>query len=278
MLGMNMLLWTADVGPEHRPVLEMLSRTGYGLVEIPVFHGDPDKCAALAALLDEIGLARTALTARGADDNPVSPDPAVRRLAVENSCKAVDCAVALGASTLVGPFHSGFGVLSGAGPTRDEWQWAVEGMVEVAAYARPLGVKLSLEFLNRFECYLLNTTADAARFVEAVGADNVGILYDSHHANIEDPDIRETFKRHGRLFNHIHLSESHRGTPGTGLVSWPTLFEAISALNYRGDFVIEAFGQGVPELVSIVKIWRKTFDSEETLARDGYRFLRQHLH
>ena len=49
MLGMNMLLWTADVGPEHRPVLEMLKRTGYGLVEIPVFHGDPDKCAALAA-------------------------------------------------------------------------------------------------------------------------------------------------------------------------------------------------------------------------------------
>lgn len=278
MLGMNMLLWTADVTDEHRPLLEMLRKTGYEFVEIPIFHGEPEKCAALGPLLDDIGLARTALTARGAEDNPVSPDPAIRRLAVAHSCKAVDCAVALGAKTLVGPFHSGFGVFSGAGPTVDEWRWAIEGVAEVADYARGLGVALSLEFLNRFECYLLNTTAETAKFVAAVGADNVGILYDSHHANIEDPDIAETFRIYGRLFNHIHISESHRGTPGTGLVNWQAFFEAISALDYHGDMVIEAFGQGVAELVPIVKIWRRAFDSEENLARDGYRFVRRHVH
>jgi D-psicose/D-tagatose/L-ribulose 3-epimerase len=277
MLGMNLLLWSADVTVEHRPLLEMLKETGYELVEIPIFHGDPDKCASLGPLLDEMGFARTALSARGAEDNPISTDPTVRRLAIANNCKAVDCAVALGARTLVGPFHSGFGVFSGAGPTTDEWRWAVEGMAEVAHYARRQGVTLSLEFLNRFECYLLNTTAETARFVEAVGVDNVGILYDTHHANIEDPDIAETFRRYGRLFNHIHISESHRGTPGTGLVNWPALFEAIPTLDYHGDMVIEAFGRGVAELVPIVKIWRKTFDSEENLARNGYRFVRRHL-
>ena len=150
MLGMTMLLWTADVGAAHRPLLEMLKGTGFELVEVPIFHGDRDKCLALASVLDDLGLKRTALTARGAEDNPIAVDPAVRRLAVENSCKAVDCAVALGAKTLVGPFHSGFGVFSGKGPTDDEWHWAVEGMTKVAAYAREHGVALSLEFLNRF--------------------------------------------------------------------------------------------------------------------------------
>src|SRR6185503_10934939 len=169
MLGINMLLWTADVGSTHRPQLEMLKDTGYELVEIPIFHLDLDKCITLAGLLDDIGLARSVLSARGAEDNPVATDPSIRRLAIANSCRAVDCAVALGAKKLVGPFHSGFGVFSGAGPTADEWRWAVEGMVEVAAYAKQRGIALSLEFLNRFECYLLNTSADTAKFVEAVG-------------------------------------------------------------------------------------------------------------
>lgn len=278
MLGINMLLWTSDVGASHRPLLEMLKDTGYELVEIPIFQLDIDKCAALGVLLDDIGLARSVLSARGADDNPVSPDPSIRRLAVANSCRAVDCALALGAKKLVGPFHSGFGVFSGAGPTADEWRWAVEGMVEVAAYAKQHSIALSLEFLNRFECYLLNTSADTANFVDAVGADNVGILYDSHHAHMEDPSITEVFGRHGHLFNHIHISESHRGTPGTGLVNWPAIFAAIKSSGYRGDIVVEAFGRSVAELIPIVKIWRNTFDSEENLAREAYRFVRRNLH
>lgn len=277
MLGINMLLWTADVDATHRPQLEMLKDMGYELVEIPIFHLDLDKCIALARLLDDIGLARSVLSARGAEDNPVATDPSIRRLAVANSCRAVDCAAALGAKKLVGPFHSGFGVFSGAGPTADEWRWAVEGMVEVAAYAKQHGIALSLEFLNRFECYLLNTSADTAKFVEAVGADNVGILYDSHHAHIEDPNITEVFGRHGHQFNHIHISESHRGTPGTGLVNWPAIFAAINSVGYRGDIVVEAFGRRVAELIPIVKIWRNTFDSEENLAREAYRFLRRNL-
>ena len=277
MLGMNMLLWTADVVVTHRPLLEMLKKTGYEIIEIPIFHLDLDKCVALAGLLDDLGLARCAISARGAEDNPVAYDPSVRRLAVENSCKAVDCAVALGAKKLVGPFHSGFGVFSGAGPTADEWRWAVDGMIEVAAYANQHGVTLSLEFLNRFECYLLNTSGDTARFVEAVGAQNVGILYDTHHAHIEDPSITEVFGSYGHLFNHIHISESHRGTPGTGLVNWSATFAAIKSLGYRGDIVVEAFGRSVAELVPIVKIWRQTFDSEENLAREAHRFLRRNL-
>lgn len=277
MIGMNLLLWTADPQPEHRPLLQSLKEMGYDLVEVPVFHGDPEKCAALVPVLDELGLARTVLSARGADDNPVSPDPNVRRAAVENGCRSVDCALAIGAKKVVGPFHSGFGVHSGAGPTEGEWARAIEVTREVAAYAAKYGVSLSLEFLNRFECYLLNTTADTARFVKELAAENVGILYDTHHSNIEDTGFAETLGRHGHLVSHIHVSESHRGALGTGMVNWPDFFKALARMNYTGDIVVEAFGTAVQELIPLVKVWRKAYDTESGLSRDARQFLSRSL-
>jgi D-psicose/D-tagatose/L-ribulose 3-epimerase len=276
MLGFNLLLWTADPGVEHRALIESLKGMGYGLVEVPIFHGDSEKCRALAALLDELGLARTALSARGADDNPVSPDPAVRKLAIENGCRSVDCALALGARKVVGPMHSGFGVHSGAGPTAAEWDRALRVTDEVAAYARRHSVSLSLEFLNRFECYLLNTTEDTARFVRELGAPNVGILYDTHHAHIEDADIGETLRRNRSLINHVHVSESHRGALGKGMVRWPEVFAALRDIGYDGDIVVEAFGTAVADLIPLVKIWRKAYDTEEALARDAFDFVKAH--
>ena len=273
MLGINVLLWTIDLTRDHRPLLEMLRSVGYDLVEMPLLQTDPASCSDLSELLDELGFARTAVTIRFAADNPISPDPAIRRLGVENSKHAVDCAAALGARILGGPFHSAHGHLSGSGPTREEWRWAVEGMAEVAAHAASRGITLSLEFLNRFECYLLNTTEAAARFVEDVGAANVGIHYDTHHANIEDPSIGLTLRRYGKYVNHVHLSENHRGTPGQGVVNWIETFTALREIEYRGDFVIEAFGQGVPELIAPGHVWRRTFETEEQLARDAYAFL-----
>ncbi|MFN4143565.1 sugar phosphate isomerase/epimerase family protein [Aestuariivirga sp.] len=278
MLGINLLLWTAEPQQAHRPLLESLKNMGYELVEIPAFHGEPEKCAALAPILDELGLARTLLSARGADDNPVSPDPTIRRAAIENGKRSVDCALALGARKVVGPIHSGFGVHSGAGPTQAEWERSVEVTGEVAAYAKRHGVSLSLEFLNRFECYLLNTTADTARFVKDVGAGNVGILFDTHHANIEDEGFEATLARYGGLVNHVHISESHRGSLGTGMVNWPAAFGALKKLGYEGDLVVEAFGTAVQELIPLVKVWRKAYDTEDALARKAFEFVSRNLH
>ncbi|MEJ1937545.1 sugar phosphate isomerase/epimerase, partial [Nostoc sp. NIES-2111] len=155
MLGMNMLLWTAKVTPAHEALLRDLAAIGYGSVEIPLFDADPAQARELGRLLDLIGLARSGLAALGAEDNPISADPAVRDLARQNARTAVDAAGELGARMLVGPFHSGFGVHSGAGPTPDEWKRSVDFVGDLADYAAPRGVSLSLEFLNRFECYLL---------------------------------------------------------------------------------------------------------------------------
>ena len=80
-----------------------------------------------AGCFDELGLARTAVTVRGEGDNPVSPDPAIRRLGIDHNKEAVDCAAALGATSLMGRSTQRSGILpelgqlsnSGAGLSRE---------------------------------------------------------------------------------------------------------------------------------------------------------------
>src|SRR5436305_14879062 len=82
-VGMNMLLWTTDVGKEHHPILRQLKEIGYDGVEIPIFKRDDAAFAELKRALDDIGLEATAVSVVPPDANPIDPDPAVRRAAVE---------------------------------------------------------------------------------------------------------------------------------------------------------------------------------------------------
>jgi len=271
--GMNLLLWTGELNDDLKPVLSSLKGMGYDGVELPLFNTDLDY-AAWGKHLDGVGLERTAVTVRGEDDNPISPDAAVRAAGVANSKKALDCCAAAGATHLVGPYHSALGVFSGQGPTADEWKWGVDSMRQVAEYAGSVGVTLGVECLNRFETYLLNTHADAARFVKDVDHPNCRMMYDTFHANIEEKNITDAIRSCADVCCHVHISENDRSTPGTGNVRWAENFDTLKEVGYDGWLMIEAFGLALPELVAATKIWRRMYQSEEQLARDGLAFMK----
>jgi len=113
--------------------------------------------------------------------------------------------------------------------------------------------------------------------VEHVGLDNVGVHYDTHHANIEDPDPRSALVGIKGAINHVHLSESHRGILGTGQVDWEANFAALHDINYSGWLVIEAFGTADPDLAAAANIWRNAFTSAEEVYRKGIDFIRERL-
>lgn len=271
--GMNLLLWTGEMNDGMLPVLESLKGMGYDGVEVPLFNTDLDY-AAWAKRLDDLGLERTAVTVRGEEDNPISPDAAVRDAGIANSKKVLDCCQALGATHLVGPYHSALGVFSGAGPTDDEWKWGVDSMRQVAEHAGATGVMLGVECLNRFETYLLNTHAASARFVREVDHPNCRMMYDTFHANIEEKSIAGAIRDCADVMCHVHISENDRSTPGTGNVRWAENFDTLKEVGYDGWMMIEAFGLALPELVAATKIWRRMYDSEEQLARDGLAFMK----
>lgn len=274
--GMNLLLWSGEVTEALLPTIEHLKAAGFDGVELPMFNLDLDY-AGLGKKLDEIGLERTAVTIRTEEDNPISPDAAVRAKGVELNKKTLDCCAAAGIETLVGPYHSAIGYFSGAGPTADEWKWGVESMQKTAEYAQQVGVKLGVEALNRFECYFLNTHADSTRFVREVDNPACGMMYDTFHSNIEEKSISEAVRAGGDKLFHIHISENDRSTPGEGIVRWEENFDAIVGCGYDGWLVIEAFGLSLPEIAAATKIWRRMYKDEMTLATEGLRFMRNEI-
>ncbi|KAA5544332.1 sugar phosphate isomerase/epimerase [Roseiconus nitratireducens] len=274
--GMNLLLWSGEVTEKMFPVCEQLKEIGFDGVELPIFNLDLDY-AAIGKHLDSLGLGRTGVTIRGEEDNPISPDPAVRKRGVELTKRTLDVCAEAGVETLVGPYHSAIGFFSGAGPTEEEWKWGVESMREVAEHAGNVGVRLGVEALNRFECYLLNTHADSTRFVREVDHPSCGIMYDTFHSNIEEKSVTDAVMAGGDKLFHIHISENDRSTPGKGAIRWDENFDAISKSGFDGWLVIEAFGLALPEIAAATKIWRRMFSDEITLASEGFQFMKSEM-
>jgi D-psicose/D-tagatose/L-ribulose 3-epimerase len=272
--GMNLLLWTGAMNDDMIPVVASLKEMGYDGVEVPVFEDNIDLYTQWGSRLQEMGLECTAVTVRGEEDNPISSDPAIRALGVENNKRALDNAAAAGAIRLVGPYHSALGVFSGQGPTEDEWKWGVDSMRQVAEHAETVGITLGVEALNRFETYLLNTHADSARFVREVNHPNARMMYDTFHANIEEKDIAQAIRDCHDVCALVHISENDRSTPGSGNVDWDTNFNTLKEVGYDGWMVVEAFGLALPELVAATKIWRRMYESEEQLASDALGFMK----
>lgn len=271
--GMNLLLWTGELHDGMIPVLEMLKHQGYDGVELPIFNTGLDY-KKWGKRLDDLGLCRTAVTVRTADDNPISSDAGVRRKGIEGTCKTLDCCAAVGATHLVGPFHSALGHFSGQGRTADEWKWGVESMRAVAEHAAKCNVTLGVECLNRFETYLLNTHADSARFCREVAHPNCRMMYDTFHSNIEEKCITEAIHACADMLCHVHISENDRSTPGRGNIRWCENFDALKQIGYNGWMMVEAFGLALPELAAATKIWRRMFESEEQLSRDSLAFMK----
>ena len=275
--GINLLLWADTLSDALLPLLDEIKSIGYDAVELPLFEPDLDKYAAWGRHLDEAGLFRTAVTVRGASDNPISPDPAVRSLGITNNKRAVECAQAAGCKCLAGPFHSALGVFSGFGPTQDEWKWGVESMRKVAEFAETCQVTLALEPLNRFECYFLNTAKDTERFCADVDHPRCRAMLDTFHCHIEEKNPREAVRSLRGHLHHVHISENDRSTPGSGNVRWDETFDALSEIGYDHLLVIEAFGLLLEKLVPTVRIWRRMYDSERQLASDGLRFMKEQV-
>lgn len=276
-IGMNMLLWGIQITPEHIPIFAGLAAAGYDGVEIPVVGQSKAELKIMAAACDDLGLARTAVAFVGEHVNPISPDRTIRDAAVDSLKKGIDDAKLIGADILGGGIYQAHKYFTGSGPTQEEWDWSADYLRTCGEYAQQVGVRLGLEFLNRFEVFLINTSAQCRKMVEEVGLGNVGVHYDTHHANIEDPDPRAALLNINGVINHVHLSESHRGTLGTGQVDWDANFAALREIDYEGWLVIEAFGTADSALAAAANVWRNAFTSPEEVYRKGIDFIRARL-
>jgi len=217
---------------EWRQALHKVRAAGYDGVEL--------------AITDPIGLSQTTVKeALGIEGLPLlsittgqaaakeglslsSSDEEVRHRAIARIQAHMRFAKPFGAVVIVGSLRGADG----------DMELLVESLRECAAYNAD--VKIALEPLNRYESHLVNTVADALDIIDKAGAENLGILFDTFHSNIEEVSIEEAIRAAGDRLFHVHLADSNRYVPGYGHLDFDAVWEGLSEIDYRGALVIEA--------------------------------------
>ncbi|MFZ9661081.1 MAG: sugar phosphate isomerase/epimerase family protein, partial [Chitinophagaceae bacterium] len=188
-LGMNLLLWGTEIDTRLFPVLEEIKSIGYDGVEIPIFDTNPSVWESWRKKLDDLQLERIAVTINGPDHHQIHSDPAMRKLTLERNKKALECAQVLGSDLLTGPYHSALGVFTGKPASDLELSWAKENLYQLADHAKSCGITLGLEYLNRFESYLVSCADQLIQLVDEINHPHCKMMFDSFHANIEEQNL-----------------------------------------------------------------------------------------
>jgi D-psicose/D-tagatose/L-ribulose 3-epimerase len=273
--GVNLFIWTANFDASHLPLLARIREAGFDGVEAPMYKGRDFAAAALRKGLADTGLECTICSILVDGLSLISDDAAIRAKAVEQLRENIATTAEVGAKIIAGPLYAPVGYLPGRRRTADEWDRAVESWKQLGPWLAQHGVIAAIEPLNRFETFFLNTADDAARFCDEVAHPNVGILFDTFHANIEEKSIADGYRKVARHLKHVHTCENDRGTPGSGHVEWEQVFAALREIGYDGWLTIESFGSNLPEIAAAAAIWRDLASTPEAVAFDGIEFLRK---
>jgi len=119
--------------------------------------------------------------------------------------------------------------------------YLAEALNELGEHASQYNVPLLYEPLNRYETNLCNTVADGVALLERAGHDNVKLLADLFHMNIEEAHIGDAILAGGGAIGHLHFVDSNRHAAGFGHMDYDPIVEALKEIGYDGYASAEAF-------------------------------------
>ena len=214
---------------------------GYDAVELFAPGPEAVSQAELAALLQAHSL-RLAAVGTGAGWvkhklSLTSPDDNIRRGARDFIRSMIDFGGPHGAPAIIGSMQGRFG----DGVSKEQaLDWLKAALNDLGEHARRHNVPLIYEPLNRYETNLINTEAAGASLMESLATDNVRLLADLFHMNIEEIDIASGLKDGGKWIGHVHFVDTNRRPAGCGHMNYAPIIAALHAINYQGYLSAEA--------------------------------------
>ena len=125
--------------------------------------------------------------------------------------------------------------------TRDQaFGWVREALNELGPRAKSGGVKLLYEPLNRYETNLINRLADGVELIQSLDTDNVALLADLFHMNIEERSLPAALRDAAGYVGYVHLADSNRRPAGLGHIAMGEVIEALKTIGYDGYLSAEA--------------------------------------
>jgi D-psicose/D-tagatose/L-ribulose 3-epimerase len=256
-----------------------MAQMGSEWFEVPLEDTSLIDYARAGAVIRENGLSVSVCLAMGPDRDLIHPDKSIRDNGMAYLKHCIEAVQTLGGTNVVGPIYSAVGRVWQM--TDDErakdTDLLVQQLGELAAYAGDHGVVLCLEPLNRFETSFINLAAQAIEVVDRVDHPSCRIMLDTFHMNIEEQSLGAAIRAAGERLAHVHACENDRGAPGSGHVPWNDVAAALKDISYDGPVVIESFTSDVKSIARAAAIWRPLARSQDALAQDGLKFLKQLL-
>jgi sugar phosphate isomerase/epimerase len=230
-------LYSGDLAGSCRRAAE----AGFDAVELLVPSGESVDVGELRKLLDSHHLALSGLgTGAGFLRDRlhlVSPDPDIRRRALEFAATIIDRAGELGGFAIIGSLK---GTIEKGVDREAAIGWLVDGLRSLAQRARTHGVPLILEPLNRYESNYINRLDEGVALIQAHRLENVKLLADLFHMNIEESSIAGALREAAPHIGHIHFVDSNRRPAGNGHIDFAEAGRAIREIGYDGFLAAEA--------------------------------------
>jgi len=268
-LGIHSFVWTGGTTQQDlEGAMEKTHRLGYGLIEFPRLDPNKFDVAWLAGRLRDYGLKVVVTMGLAPDADISSEDPAIVARGEQVLSDTVAITRDLGGSKLGGIIFSAHTKYRNL-PTRKGWDNSVAVLSRVADKGKAAGVSLNLELVNRFESNLLNTTAQGLAFIDDTGSDNIFLHLDTFHMNIEEADPVQAIRLAGDKLGYFHIGESNRGFLGSGVINFPSIFDALVEIDYDDWMTFESFSSEVvdEDLSVTCAIWRNTWTDNVEVAR-----------
>ncbi|AQS63464.1 D-psicose 3-epimerase [Rhizobium rhizogenes] len=258
--GIYYSYWEHEWSAKFGPYIEKVAKLGFDIIEVAAHHINEYSDAELAAIKQSAkdnGIILTAGIGPSKSKNLSSEDAAVRAAGKAFFERTLTNVAKLDIRTIGGALHS-YWPIDYSQPVDKPGDYArgVEGIHGIADFANDLGINLCIEVLNRFENHVLNTAAEGVAFVKDVGKNNVKVMLDTFHMNIEEDSFGEAIRTAGPLLGHFHTGESNRRVPGKGRMPWQEIGLALRDINYTGAVVMEPFVKTGGTIGSDIKVWR----------------------
>lgn len=279
-IGASTWLWVSPLTTiAAEELLPRIAALGFDAVELPLEDPSILDADLIRKIASDLDLTVSVCGAFGPGRDLTNSDASVRRSTLDYIRTCLDFAVEVGAPMLCGPLYAEVGKRRQLpeAARQAEWNLAVEGIRHACEEAGKRKLRIAIEPINRFETDLVHTAADAVRMARDVAHPAAGVMLDSFHMTIEEDNLEQAVLTAGDLLIHMQVSENQRGIPGTGLTDWPALARALRAIGYQGVVSIESFTPENRDLAGAVCIWKRRAPDQDTFAREGLQFLKQHF-
>ena len=279
-IGIHALVWVGGWSKaEARIAISSSARAGFDLIELAALDPETFDARLTASLLSDYGLAAAVSLGLDEQTDVSSDDDGIVAAGRARLALALNLVRDIGGDYLGGVIFSRLGRYTKPVTARGRAN-SIASIAWLADKAAASGINLGLEFCNRYETNVLNTTAQTLQFIGEVGRDNVVAHLDTYHMNIEEESFRGPVlaaAAAGKL-GYVHVGESNRGALGRGTVDWTEFFGALREVDYRGTITFESFSSEVvhPTLSANLSIWRNLWTDSMELATGARAYIREH--